>query len=60
MSGTRAARVSNCPLALSNSTSQAPGGTWLETGPEPGAATKRWLSMLLAQARRSLSACRIR
>ena len=51
-----AARVSTCPPALSNSISQAPGGSRLDMG----AATKGRLSMLLAQASRSLSACRTR
>ena len=60
IAGPGAARVSDCPLALSNSMSHAPGDSGLETGPGPGAATKPWLSMLLAQARRSLSACRIK
>ena len=55
-----AARVSTCPLALSNSMSQVPGGSGLETGPELGGATKPWLSMLLAHASRLSSACRIR
>ena len=55
-----AAGISICPFALSNSMPQAPGIARAGAGPELGAATKPWLSMLLAQPRRVSSACRIR
>jgi len=60
ITGPAAVRVSTCPLALSNSVPQASGGTGPETGLDPGGATTPRRSTLPAQARRPLSACRIR
>jgi hypothetical protein len=49
--------MSICPPALRNWMRQAPGIARPGAGPEPGTATRPWLSTLVAQARRASSAC---
>jgi hypothetical protein len=58
--GPGAVSVSTCPLALSNSVPQSPGGTWPESGLDPGGATTPRRSTPPVQASRPLSVCRTR